>query len=273
MLNLASCVEHYSTIARKTTKIAAAEGFINKNYQTITFKIFTLQKITDPKKTLRVYIEGDGKSFVNRYTASRNPTPTSYFLIDLIKQDPHPNIIYIARPCQYLKDAKCERKYWTSDKFSKEIFYAIGEVLANFSKYKIELVGYSGGGEIARYFAAILNNVVNLRTIAGSLDSSEFSKIHNLPKLPKNFANRRIGEDYDYFNLHLGRVPQIHFVGEKDSIVPKTVAQSYAIKLLRTNCVKIIEVKNATHSKNWDKNWKKLLEERPACIEPLKKVK
>jgi hypothetical protein len=256
-----SCVNKTtSQITSKTIAIASKQGLIPKTYETKNFSIFTLQKITDPDKILRVYIEGDGKAYVTKKIPSLNPTPTSYFLINLIGEDDTSNILYLARPCQYQasNQGSCTtNKYWTKDRLAPEVIQNMNEILANFSDYKIEIIGYSGGGEIAKYLTLLNKNIINLRTIAGNIDQEEFAKIHNVPQLNDNWSRADLSR--------IAKVPQIHFVGDNDKIVPIKIAQKYLQKLPNKNCSKIIEVKESSHAKGWELRWKWFLKEELKC--------
>jgi hypothetical protein len=255
---ITSCGYRHLKIAEQTTEIGRAHGFEQKTYQTKNFKVFTLQKISDPKKPLRIYFEGDGKAYIARNIPSPNPTPVSNFLIDLIIEDEAPNLVYIARPCQYVTDKKCQEKYWTNARFSEEILAAVDEVVKNFPTFKLELVGYSGGAEVAKYVAAKNKNTLNLRTIAGNLDHKKFNEINHAKDLDEYF-------DSDKILPQLEKIPQIHFVGVNDQIVPSAVAESYLEKMLNKSCVKILEVRGATHYDGWKKTWKEMLEIKPEC--------
>jgi hypothetical protein len=263
------CSKNFQTIMAETSKIGHQKGLEPIIYQTKNFKIFTLQKITDPLKPLKIYFEGDGRAFINRHTASANPTPTSFFLINLIKEDDSANILYVARPCQYVSSENCQPKYWTNARFSKEIIDAVDEVVKAFPKFELELVGYSGGGEVAKQIAVRNKNVVNLRTIAGNIYHAKFTEIHHVLPLDESLPEQNL--------LKLANIPQIHFVGSKDKVVPKIIAETYRDKLLKKSCARIILVENATHSKGWNEEWKKLSKIQPFCTsdeikKPLAKI-
>ena len=81
------------------TKIA---GLTSENLQTKTFVLRALSKTTAPVNILRVYIEGDGFAWVNRTTPSDDPTPRNPLGLKLAAADPSPNVLYLARPCQYV---------------------------------------------------------------------------------------------------------------------------------------------------------------------------
>lgn len=252
LILLASCVSSRFESIEKVTKIAAARKMSVKIYHTKNFDIFTLGKISDPKKSLRIYIEGDGRAYINRYEPSSNPTPSS-FLVELMAQDVAPNILYIARPCQYVESEKCEEKYWTSERFSAEAIAAISEVVDNFSDKKLELIGYSGGATIINHLSQ--KNIKNIRTIAGNLDLEKFVKLHKISALSS--------PDIDYERL--AKIPQIHFVGAQDKIVPLEIFESYQEKLSKKNCVTLKILSQASHQKNWQSAWVELLAKEPLC--------
>lgn len=252
-----SCVKNFQELATEASQIGSQQGLEAKIYQTKTFRIFTLQKITDATKPLRIYVEGDGRAFINRYSPSKNPTPISHFLLDVMAQDDSPNLVYVARPCQFVEDTKCEEKFWTNGRFAPEVVAAIDEVLQNFSAQKIELIGYSGGGFIALQLATKNKNVINLRTIAGNLDHQKFVEFHQVSALDQSASDPDFNE--------LAELPQIHFVGAKDRTTPAIIAQSYVSKLPQQNCSKIVKIAAVNHSTGWMERWEELLKIVPQC--------
>jgi hypothetical protein len=259
-LNCSCTYKTTQHITNKAIAIAFESGLMPKIYKTKNFSIFTLKKITDPKKNLRVYIESDGKAFVTKRSPSLNPTPTSYFLINLIGEDDSSNILYVARPCQYQVSNQgfCStNKYWTTNRFAPEVIQNMNEILANFSDYKIEIIGYSGGGQIAKHLTLLNKNIINLRTIAGNIDQEEFAKIHNVPQLNDDWSEADLSR--------ISKVAQIHFVGDDDEVVPIIIAQKYLQKLTNKNCSKITQVKKVSHLEGWKVRWKELLEEKFKC--------
>ena len=78
-------------------------------------------KITEPGSTLKVYIEGDGNAFDKNGMPTDNPTPKSIFLRKIAAEDPSPNVVYLGRPCQYVKTGVCSEKDWTTGRFSKKL--------------------------------------------------------------------------------------------------------------------------------------------------------
>ncbi len=236
----------------KNTCIKTNLDLGKKVYNTKNFPIFTLQKITNPKKPIRIYIEGDGHAYIDKYTPSFDPTPSD-FLLELVDEDNSENIVYIARPCQYIDSKSCQATYWTDQRFSEKTISSIQEVINNFSEYELELVGYSGGATIVNHLNS--DKIKNIRTIAGNLDLKEFAKIHKISELSEPKV------DYD----RLAKIPQIHFIGKQDTIVPAGIFNAYKKHLSNSNCSRLVKVKGAGHQSGWDANWENFLLIPPQC--------
>lgn len=253
-LFLCACAHPKDAAWQKVSVDFKKRGFAQKTYYQKTFNIFTLEKISDAAKPLHIYIEGDGFAYVNKFRPSIDPTPRSTFLLDLIAKDNAANIVYIARPCQYVDSAICEEKYWTQDRFSTIAIKAISSVVDRYKNYEINLIGYSGGAMIALHLPQ--KNIKTIRTIAGNLDAEEFVKLHKISplKTPKI--------DYE----RLSKIPQIHFIGSRDEIIPLQIFAAYHKKLPSKNCVKIKVTPNATHNENWQQMWQYNLRSEPKCL-------
>ena len=97
------------------------EAFIEKEIQTSNFSIAVWEKETiQSGKTLRIYIEGDG-----------NPNPRHLLALDFAERDTTPNVIYIARPCQWTNDKICKQKpnIYGQDRFHEEIMREMQELI------------------------------------------------------------------------------------------------------------------------------------------------
>ncbi len=251
---LSSCSINNIPAINNAVKTTELKGLKSKIYQTKNFNIFTLQKISDKREPIRIYVEGDGRAYINRYRVSPDPTPDTNFLLQLVMQDSSPNLVYIARPCQYVDSDKCEEKYWTSHRFSAEAIAAIQEVVNSFSPQQdLELVGYSGGAQIILHLTN--KNIKNIRTINGNLDLEKFSQLNKMP----NFLAPKL----DYKRISLIR--QTHFVGTDDPIIPIDIFRRYKLRMKKKNCINLKLIPDASHSKNWIEQWDKLLEKKPLC--------
>lgn len=232
------------------------QGLDRKLVQSGQFYITTYQKITDPTKPYVFYIEGDGNAFKNK-RPTLDPTPHGLMMIKLAASDPRPNIVYVARPCQYtpisLNSVCHDHKYWTTGRLSNEAINVINMVTDQVSNGKgFHLIGFSGGGGVAVLVAARNPNVIDIITISGNLDTEGFTAYHNVSPMreslnPINYAKQ------------INHIPQLHLSGSQDKIIPPFIAEHFA-KASNSRCVKQ-KIYSAQHSKGWETLWKQILQE------------
>ena len=80
--------------------IANKAGFSSVLYQHSGYSIQSFaKKTTTNSSVISIYIEGDGRSWIDRNTISSNPTPTTPLALELAALDQSPKVIYLARPC------------------------------------------------------------------------------------------------------------------------------------------------------------------------------
>ena len=72
-----------------------------KNYKAGQFIVHGRERYDKPGNDLNIYLEGDGLAWVSRREPSRDPTPDNPIGLRLAAIDPAPNVIWLARPCQY----------------------------------------------------------------------------------------------------------------------------------------------------------------------------
>ena len=213
---------------------------------------------------LTVYIEGDGLAYLHRNTPSANPTPRNPLALRLAGIDRGENVFYLARPCQYVNfksERLCKTSYWTHKRFSKEVILAVNEAIDKMvPKGKVDgihLVGYSGGGAVAALVAASRRDVLSLRTLAGYMD-------HVILNRKKDVSPLKGSLDPIKAAPRLKSVPQIHYSGIKDKVIPKWVAKKFAHAVGNKNCASVRLI-NATHARGWEKAWKKVWFNVPVC--------
>ena len=249
--------------------LATQYGFEREIFNTKKFRLFTLRKITKSDKPLTVYIEGDGQPWLSRHRVSTNPTPRNPLALKLAIKDTTPNILYIARPCQFIElntDINCHSTYWTNKRFSPEVIQSIDEVINAVKQQariqQIRLVGFSGGGAIATILAAQRDDVVDVRTVAGNLDIDAFTEAHQVSPMtgsinPILYADKLIA------------VPQIHYIGDKDNVVTEKVINSYLSAIEKydesLSCVEIKKLGGVAHIEGWEIAWPKLKQIKPVC--------
>ena len=210
-------------------------------------------------------MEGDGKARRNRRQPSLNPTPVNPLALRLAVRDKRENIIYLARPCQYVSIAEqpnCQTKYWTSHRFASEV---IGDYNIILDRLKLEtgaqrfhLIGFSGGAAIAALLAASRADVGRLVTVAGNLDLANLAAHHKVSPLNGSL-------DPVAYAQQLKHIPQTHFIGENDKIIPPGLTKQFFAKQKENPCLQMKVVAGATHLEGWEVKWNQLLEVAARC--------
>jgi len=221
--------------------------------------IFSLQRINNSKSVI-IYIEGDGLSWIDRFTPSSDPTPMDPIAFKLAKLDQNPNVIYLGRPCQYIKNNQCRREIWTKLQYSKLVMVQYEEILKEVLKNHSEahLIGYSGGSVVAMYLASIEGlNIKSVRTIVGNIDPNKFTNLLNL-------SSYQTSINLDQIDDKIKSIPQIHYYGDKDQVIPKEIHLNYQNKYINNSCIKTAEVK-ASHIQGWEVFWKNNYNFLPDC--------
>ena len=211
--------------------------------------IFSLQRINNSNSVI-IYIEGDGLSWIDRFTPSSDPTPVDPLAFKLAKLDQNPNVIYLGRPCQYVKNNQCRKEIWTKLQYSKLVMSQYEEILKEVLKNhsEVHLIGYSGGSVIAMHLASIEGlNIKSVRTIAGNIDPNKFTNLLNL-------SSYQTSINLDQIDDKIKSIPQIHYYGNKDKVIPKEIYSNYHDQYFNNSCIKITEV-NASHNRGWEEFW------------------
>lgn len=232
--------------------------------KTDPFWLTTFVRITDKSQPVTIYIEGDGVAWASRTEISRDPTPRNAQGLALAVADPSTNVVYLARPCQYTVRARnpsCGPAYWTGKRFSPEVIasmnQAVGQVAAQVPGQRINLVGYSGGGAVAVLVAARRRDVASIRTVAGNLDHTEINRLADVSQLSGSLNAIDVAAE-------VAEVPQIHYSGANDRVVPPIIAQRF-IQASGSACVRSMTVPGADHESGWDGRWRELLSIMPTC--------
>jgi len=259
----AACAPHPTqmTVAELEALIRPSGNHV-QILETTLFPLLTVSTASPkaPAPVLRVYIEGDGMAWRTRRHLSSHPTPTNPIALHLMLADPTADKLYIARPCQFIQSTACKPRYWSTDLYSDVVVTSVSSALSQVAQEKcyrqLELVGYSGGGTLALLLAAQRDDVLSIRTVSGNLDPDAFCRLHHVSPLngslnPVDFAEK------------LQRIPQLHFIGEKDSIVPPEVFSSYRRAFPETSPVHSFLVPDVDHSHGWSERWPELLHNTP----------
>ena len=242
-------------------RAAAARVALEAGWQRLDLDagVFVLAAFLPPAlgrtETLTVYIEGDGMAWIDGSTPSFDPTPRDPLALRLAVRDPRGQAVYLARPCQYVEGEDrrgCETRYWTGHRFASEVIAASNEAIsqlkARYAARKLELVGYSGGGAVAALVAARRGDVARLVTVAGNLDTTAWTAGHRLTPLRGSL------NPADAW-LSLAPIPQRHYVGAEDPVMPPRYAQSYARRFPADRQPEIVIVPGFDHRCCWVRSW------------------
>lgn len=220
--------------------------------QTLTTAPYALQALLPVEghyPRMRVYIEGDGHAWASRSQPSTDPTPLQSPMINLALLDAHP-VAYLARPCQFVIDVHCSVEAWTAGRFGTAVLKAMNagldEIKRRYTVGRFELVGYSGGAAIALVLAATRQDVEQVQTLAGNVDPQFWTDLQGLEPLESPLLPLSWREP-------LSAIPQRHFVGLEDRVVPPAVVQSYVSKL-KGRCVEVV-TSNDSHSTGFEGGW------------------
>lgn len=208
---------------------------------------------------LVVYIESDGDAWRNRFQLAADPTPANPLALRLALEDPAPSVLYLGRPCQYTRPAtarNCDPAYWAGQRYSEAVIdsidAAIDQVKRRAAAPAVALVGYSGGGAVAALVAARRGDVARLITVAANLDHAAWTAHHRLAPLsgslnPADHAER------------LQSLPQVHFAGAKDRVVPPRIVEAYLARMDAGARARLVVVEGADHDCCWVEAWPDLL--------------
>lgn len=207
--------------------------FMARTIQTESFDIFTYIRIGNDTDTIHIYIEGDGNSFDGYGIPTSDPTPHGTFMRQLAAQDTAPNVVYMARPCQYVMSPTCNKTDWTTGRFSPAIIESTAQAIRKIAKNRpIILIGYSGGamlsGLIIQNYPDI--NVQKWITVAGVLNHADWTEY---------FGDSPLTDSENLTTLP--NIPQIHYVADNDTVVPNELSR----KWVKDNT--LIQIKNSTH--------------------------
>lgn len=213
----------------------APSDFVYTPLESGKYTLATYARLSDSVAPIHIYIEGDGNSFDARGIPTSDPTPHGTLVRDMASRDLSPNVVYLARPCQYIMSSACSRTDWTDGRFSQDIIDSVSGAIETIAqKRPIVLIGYSGGAMIS---GIVINqnprlNIVQWITIAGVLNHGDWTGYFGDMPLTKSVEMTR-----------LPNVSQIHYIADGDRVVPNELSRKWAKGKL------IITIQNAEHDK------------------------
>lgn len=262
-LMLAACTSLPTPMARRDTAdaLAARQGWQRVTLPAGAFELAAY--VPDATKTggaLTVYLEGDGFAWLSPSQPSADPTPIDPMGLKLALAHPDGSAAYLARPCQFIdaERARCSERYWTGQRFAPEVIAAEDRALdalkSRFQARRLTLVGYSGGGAVAALLAARRSDVARLVTVAGNLDPAAWAGHHHILPLTGSL------NPVDAVGALQG-IPQWHFVGGRDAVVPPALAESFANRFPADRRPVVRIEPEYDHACCWAENWPRLMQE------------
>lgn len=201
-----------SFVSCNSIRIKYPDNFQYVPIQTKDYTLASWQKITDKNKPMKIYVEGDGNAYTSKGFPTNDPTPKNSVLQKIAFEDTYENVVYLARPCQFIKDQN-NKTDWTTGRFSQKIVDNMFEAIKQISdNNEVILIGYSGGalltGLIINQYENNLN-VIEWVTIAGLLNHTDWTTYFDLIPLKDSLDLEKIPN-----------VKQKHFICKKDKIIP-----------------------------------------------------
>ena len=228
------------------------------------FVLTAFSRINQPRQPVRVYIEGDGQAWLSRTQPALDPTPHQAEGLALAAADPSPNVVYLARPCQFTPmdmNLQCGPPWWTGKRYAPEVVSSMNSAVSQIANRvpgePVELVGYSGGGALAVMISARRSDVSSIRTVAGNLDDEFVNRLHDVSSMPESKNAIEVANE-------VASIPQVHFSGAEDQVVPPAVAERFVART-GSRCARVVTVADMGHDSNWSSRWPALLSDLPGC--------
>jgi hypothetical protein len=250
LLLLCGCAS--SPQERKADALSSAleKGLYKNEIQAGMFKLMSLHSDYSAMDSgpVRVVIEGDGFAYVNRYTASGNPTPINPVGLQIALNVTRP-VVYLARPCQYVEDSNCTPLFWTNRRFDNSVIGAMNLALDKIKAspaQKLYLIGFSGGAYIAMVLAAIREDVVAVDTVSGLLDPDEWTSFHGVSPLYRYYSSEALlskAQDVEFS----------HYCSPQDKVLPCELHQRFMDMSLELGFQhhRLINVSGYDHEELW----------------------
>ncbi len=262
----AACVDTGAEFREVTAERIARPAFMVERRLTVDNMEFQLwERMHERYAPVNIYIEGDGApTYLNR-DITQDATPNNPVGLHLASRDLAKNLVYISRPCAFKESPEpkaCDPKYWSTRRFSPEVFTAynkaIDEIKAQYDLNDVNLIGYDGGANIAAVLATMRKDVRSVRTVAGNLHPD---MVYAQPPQKLDADNIRAID----VAPALAKIPQHHFIGAGDEIVPPAVYHSFRQSMGESACVHYSFVQDADHTRGWVEKWPDLLKSSLEC--------
>ncbi len=265
---LTGCIQNLPPYERESAqRIAMPVFLLPRTIDAAPFQLKAYERVHTPHTIANVYIEGDGYAFPGEKIPLFGNTPSDPVGLRMAAQDAAANVIYLARPCQYSAGmaggGECPDSFKNEKRYAPEVIQAYNNALDNIKGTnditEFNIIGFGGGGAIAAILAAGRDDIKTLRTVAAPLDHQAATMVHDKKTKLDGSLN-----PVD-FVAQLSDMPQRHFIGKRDYIMPPAVYNSYAQAMADDTCLNATLVENADNRLGWTEQWKALLALPVAC--------
>ncbi len=218
------------------------------------FDLYARRNNFQPAKKLHIYIEGDGRPWIENRLAV-DPGPFDPVALFLMQQDPSPSF-YLGRPCYFQSKVglpdQCNPALWTRARYSKKIVDILIAALNSQSDLATYdewiLIGHSGGGTLAYLMAQELPKVKTVVAISSNLNVTAWTNHHQYTPLDWSLDPAQLQPKKSLRVFYLS--------GGKDKNVPLELNKTFLEKINAT----IISQPGYNHSCCWEKEWRKVLQ-------------
>ena len=218
-----------------------SDQFEAKQIETEHFSIAVWEKKTIQNgEPLRIYFEGDG-----------SPNPYHKVAFDFAQKDKTPNVIYVARPCQWSDEKLCKKEpqIYKEARFHPLIIRDMQELtqylLRKHKAPEAELIGYDGGAVIALNMAVRVPTQ-RIITIAGITDVDAYTTYNDLPKMNEDEVENPASQ-----LALLAQIPQVHYVGQNDDITPRRLVERF-VGRMQNPVSAVVNVVSGTGHTDWE---------------------
>jgi pimeloyl-ACP methyl ester carboxylesterase len=257
ILSITAC----STPALRIDLTASEFGMERRVVIGAGFRHIIYLRISSPESDrLHVYVEGDGKPWLQGSYIAKDPTSERPLALSLANLDKE-NVLYLGRPCYMglFKDGLCEEKYWTSARYSPEVVAsmvaALRNIIDDIGVSHVTLFGYSGGGSIAMLMAAYslpmqIPSLDSVVTVAANLSVKAWVDEHGY--LPLDQSLDPVQASYT------DSIRFMHYIGIHD----KNVAAGQLVNFVARHGGSFKVLDAVDHNCCWVQRWPALLQEQ-----------
>lgn len=205
-----------------------------------------------PVNRLHVYLEGDGRPWLQGNWPADDPTTRASLMLPLMAMD-HEAALYLGRPCYngHAQDAGCDASLWTSARYGESVVHAMTAALAQLCKkhqiQQLVLIGHSGGGTLALLLAERLPQTRLIVTLAGNYDIDAWTEHHGYLRLSESINPAR---------QPATGIEEWHFLGAQDKTVPPQLFLS-ALRQRKNSRVEVLP--GVEHQAGWQEVWPLIL--------------